>query len=71
MNAWKDAIKQDELSWKQVCDFKVWGGDVYNEYNLSGKGIPRTFLINPAGLIIGKDLRGDEIEEKLAEELKR
>ncbi|HXB43980.1 MAG TPA: TlpA disulfide reductase family protein [Puia sp.] len=69
-NAWKDAIKQDALSWTQVCDFKVWRGEVVNEYNLFGKGIPRSFLINPAGQIIAKDLRGDEVEKKLAEILK-
>ena len=68
-NAWKDAVKQDALSWTQVCDFKVWGGEVVNEYNLIGKGIPRSFLINPAGQIIAKDLRGDEVEKKLAEVL--
>jgi peroxiredoxin len=68
-NAWKNAIKQDALSWTQVCDFKVWGGEVVNEYNLIGKGIPRSFLINPAGQIIAKDLRGDEVEKKLAEVL--
>ena len=68
--AWKDAIKQDSLSWPQVCDFKVWSGDVVVGYNLSGKGIPRNFLINPSGQIIAKDLRGDELQEKLAEVLK-
>lgn len=48
----------------------MWRGEVANEYNLEGKGIPRSVLIDPNGLIIAKDLRGDEVERELAQVLK-
>jgi peroxiredoxin len=69
-DAWIDAIKKDDVPWIQVCDFKGWKGEVVNEYNLLGKGIPANFLINPDGKIIAKDLSGDEVEKKLAEYIK-
>lgn len=45
--------------------WKNFKSEFVNEYNLSGKRIPRSFLINPAGQIIAKDLRGDEIQKNL------
>lgn len=70
-NAWIDAIKKDGLPWIQLCDFKIWNSEVIIEYNyLGGKGIPANFLINPKGQIIAKDLRGDDIENKLSELIK-
>lgn len=69
-NAWRNAIKKDGLPWVQICDFKMMGGYVFNEYYLEGKGIPRSFLIDPTGRIVAVDLRGDEVEKKLAEFLK-
>jgi hypothetical protein len=69
-DAWIDAIKKDGVPWIQVCDFKGWNGQVVNEYNLFGKGIPANFLIDREGRIVAKDLRGDDIENKLAELMK-
>lgn len=70
-NAWINAIKKDDLPWIQLCDFKVWNGEVISEYDyLGGKGIPANFLINPEGRIIAKDLRGDDVEKKLSELIK-
>jgi hypothetical protein len=31
------------------------------------KAIPRNFLLDPSGKIIARDLRGKEVQEKLAE----
>jgi peroxiredoxin len=69
-NQWMDAIKKDSLSWTQLCDFKALYSDIVNQYDLRGKGIPSSFLINPNGEIIAKDLRGFDLEEKLAELIK-
>lgn len=66
-NKWIDAVKQDSLVWTQLCDFKGWNSDIVNQYNLLGKGIPSSFLINPNGEIIAKDLRGNDLEMKLTE----
>ncbi len=67
---WLDAIKQDELIWAQLCDFKYWGGEIVNKYNLYGRGIPSNFLIDPEGKLIARDLRGNSLEEKLNELIK-
>jgi peroxiredoxin len=65
--AWLNAIKKDNLNWVQLCDFKVWKGDVVQLYNLFGKGIPANFLISPEGRILAKDLRGKALTKKLEE----
>lgn len=64
---WLEAIKNDALPWLQICDFKGWAGEIVNTYNLYGKGIPSNFLINPQGLIIGKDLHEEALTKKLSE----
>ncbi len=64
---WILAIKNDSLKWVQICDFKGWSGEVVNMYNLYGKGIPSNFLINPNGLILAKDLHGEDLAKKLKE----
>jgi peroxiredoxin len=64
---WLEAIKNDALPWLQICDFKGWAGEIVNNYNLFGKGIPSNFLINPEGIIIGKDLHEEALTKKLTE----
>ncbi|RYY68679.1 MAG: redoxin domain-containing protein [Chitinophagaceae bacterium] len=63
--AWLDAIKSDGLTWTQVSDLKAWQNEAAVLYSV--KGIPQNFLIDPAGKIVAKNLRGDTLEEKLAE----
>jgi peroxiredoxin len=69
-NKWLAAIEKDNLTWPQLCDFKVWSGDVVSRYNLQGRGIPSNFLIDPDGKIVARDLRGEEVEIKLNQLLK-
>lgn len=64
-DAWLQAIKKDGLTWTQVSDLKGWENDVAQQYRITA--IPRNLLIGPDGKIIGKDLRGDDLENKLAE----
>jgi thiol-disulfide isomerase/thioredoxin len=66
---WKMAIQKDNLSWKNhVCDFKGWQSSVVPQYGF--KGIPYNVLIDKEGKIIAKNLRGQQLEEKLAEVFK-
>jgi hypothetical protein len=44
---------------------KGWSSSAGQTYNV--KSIPATFLLDPAGKIIAKGLRGEELEAKLAE----
>ena len=62
---WKKAIEADGLTWKHVSDLKGWSSSAGQTYNV--KSIPATFLLDPAGKIIAKGLRGEELEAKLAE----
>ncbi|MDB5157304.1 MAG: redoxin protein [Mucilaginibacter sp.] len=63
--AWLAAIKADGLTWTQVSDLKYWTNDVAKLYDI--RSIPQNFLIDPQGKIIAKNLRGDELDKKLAE----
>ena len=61
--AWEKAIEQNGLGWIHVSSLK--GNDaVTAAYNVSG--IPCTYLLDKEGRIIAKDLRGQELREKVA-----
>lgn len=62
---WQKAIKEDEITWLQVLD---QNSEVARQFNV--KAIPMTFLIDRNGVIIAKNLRGERLEEKLAELMK-
>jgi peroxiredoxin len=63
--AWLKAISKDQLTWTQVSDLKGWYNEVAALYSV--KAVPQNFLIDPAGKIIAKNLRGEELEAKLKE----
>lgn len=65
---WLKAISDDQLTWTQVSDLKFWESIVVNLYGI--EGIPFNVLVDPAGIIIGQGLRGEELEKKLSEVLK-
>ncbi|MDN5285393.1 MAG: hypothetical protein JWR38_1667 [Mucilaginibacter sp.] len=62
--AWLKAIKSDGLVWTQVSDLKGFKNEAAIMYDI--KAIPQNFLIDPNGVVIGKDLRGDMLDAKLA-----
>ncbi|MCU4177134.1 redoxin domain-containing protein [Carboxylicivirga sp. N1Y90] len=64
-DAWLKAIEDDQLTWNHVSDLKGWGNDAAKLYAVSG--IPHTVLIDAEGVIIAKNLRGDELHNKVAE----
>ena len=66
---WRGAIKIDGLKWpNHISDLKGWGSAVISSYNFNA--IPYTVLVNKEGKIIGEDLRGIELEQKIAEIIK-
>jgi peroxiredoxin len=67
-SAWLQAIKDDGLTWTQVSDLKFWNSAAVPLYNI--EGIPFNVLVDPNGKIIAKELRGPDLENKLAEVLK-
>jgi thiol-disulfide isomerase/thioredoxin len=63
--AWKKAVKADGLTWTQVSDLKGWNNAAAIAYGF--KSIPFNLLLDKDGIIIGKNLRGAELENKLKE----
>jgi len=63
-NKWLKAIENDKLTWTQVSDLKGWESAAGQTYGV--KAIPQTVLLDPQGRIIAKNLRGPELEAKLA-----
>ncbi len=58
---WLRAIKVDNLSWYyHGCDFGEWNSPIAISYKV--ESIPTTYLINPKGKIIGRDLPTDSIK---------
>ena len=64
-DAWEKAIADDGLVWPQVSDLKYWGSEAGKLYGV--QSIPHNVLIDPNGIIIAKDLRGEDLQNKLAE----
>lgn len=65
---WLKAIKDDQLAWTQVSDLQYWKNAVAIQYGV--QAIPQNFLIDPAGKIVAKNLRGEDLDKKLDELLK-
>lgn len=62
---WLNAIEKDQLTWPQISDLKGWSNVVAQQYQVTS--IPKTFLLDPEGKIIGVNLRGPSLEAKLEE----
>lgn len=66
--AWIEAISTEGLTWPQVSDLKYWQSEAVQVYAL--QSIPFTVLLDKEGKIIATDLRGADLDKKLAEVLK-
>ena len=67
--AWKEAIANDTLDWKQGCDLKGWNASLVGQFAV--RTLPYNVLLAPSGRIEGRNLTQKEIEEKLAEIAKK
>ena len=56
---WMKAIYDDKLAWTQVSDLKFWNNAVAQQYGI--KAIPFNLLIDPNGVIVAKNIRGEEL----------
>ena len=66
-NSWVKAIKDDKLNWAHVSELKQWDSPSAKMYNVNA--IPASFIINPQGIIIAKNLRGNALNEFLTQAL--
>ena len=60
---WIKAIHDDQLTWTHVSDLQYWKNAVAVQYGI--QAIPQNFLLDPEGKIIGKNLRGEELQTRL------
>ena len=58
---WEKAIKKLNISWMQVSDLKFWTSPVAKLYNV--QTLPYNVLINGKGIIIAKDIHGNELKQ--------
>ncbi len=65
---WEYAINADGLTWNHVSDLQYWSNAVAKQYHI--ESIPSNFLVDPSGTIIAKNLRGEELAQKLGELVK-
>lgn len=65
---WMAAVQADNLPWTHVSDLKGWNNAAAELYGI--RAIPQNVLINPEGMIVAKNLRGDALEKKLEEVIK-
>lgn len=60
---WLNAITKDKLTWTQISDLKGQQNDIAVQYGV--QSVPANFLIDPKGIIIDKNLTGEELNKRL------
>ncbi|QNA45982.1 TlpA disulfide reductase family protein [Lacibacter sediminis] len=65
---WLKAIEKDGLPWIHVSDLKGWNNEVAHAYGVTA--VPQNWLIDPNGVVIAKNLRGDQLEKALEQLIK-
>lgn len=65
---WLDAIQKDKMTWTQISDLQFWNNDVAVKFGVSS--IPQNILIDRNGNIIARNLRGEALQQRIAELLK-
>ena len=58
---------RNRMGWPQFCDGSTWRNKLALQYGVNR--IPANYLLDREGKIIGKDLHGAELKEKIAEAL--
>jgi peroxiredoxin len=64
---WVKAIANDKLTWTHVSDLKWWNNAAAKLYAV--QAIPANFLLDEKGIIIGRNLRGADLYNKVNEVL--
>jgi len=62
---WKKAIADDGLTWNHISHIAYFEDEIALLYNI--RAIPASFILDENGIIVAKDLRGPELEAKIAE----
>ena len=63
---WEDASEEESLPWLNIGDLKAFDSPIVKMYGV--QGVPANYLVEGAtGKIVGKDLRQQQLDNKLAE----
>jgi peroxiredoxin len=62
---WVKAIADDKLTWTHVSDLQYWSSAAAKLYAVNA--IPANFLLDEKGTIIARNLRGEELANKVKE----
>ncbi|TKC63991.1 AhpC/TSA family protein [Pedobacter hiemivivus] len=62
---WLKMIRESKYNWTQLSDLKFWNCEAALLYNVNS--VPANFLIDPKGIIIATNLRGEALQKKLSE----
>ncbi|RXK86770.1 TlpA disulfide reductase family protein [Filimonas effusa] len=66
-DAWLKAVKDDQLAWLQLCDLQR-ENLAATVYQITG--VPTTYLLDPSGVIIARDIHGKALEDLLEQLVK-
>jgi peroxiredoxin len=58
--AWKQAVVADNLTWTHASELKDFESPTVRAYQVDG--IPANFILDPQGKIVGKNLRGADLD---------
>lgn len=61
---WETAARRDGIDWPQISDLQGWGSPLAAAYNVTS--LPASYLLDPEGRIVAKNLRGKALEAELA-----
>lgn len=64
-DGWIRAIENDQLNWPHISDLAMWDSKIAERYGV--RVIPSNFLIDPNGVIIAQNLRGEDLDQTLRE----
>ena len=65
---WMKAIADDNLAWTHLSDLKYWDSEIPALYGV--RGIPANVLLDPDGVIVAKNITGEDLHKKLKEVIK-
>lgn len=66
---WLQAIEDDKLTWTQISHLQFWSEPIAQQYNI--RAIPAAFILDENGVIVAKNLRGQDLENKVRELLEQ
>ncbi|MFH6995070.1 redoxin domain-containing protein [Flavobacterium sp. FlaQc-48] len=60
---WIKGIKDDNLNWLQVSELIYWNSEIAKLYGV--RAIPANYLVDSKGIIVARNLRGEELQTTL------